>query len=1304
MKKQFLSFKKTILSLSLFVFIPCFSQQVIGSFPSMDGGFESQANGNLAVNGLTSGNQSSNWTVAGGTSGSTYQVTNSSSSARTNNMFLTLGNTTSATRRWQSPTNPNGTTASGIQNGTSYVVQYFYRTGSTNITNLQAYLALDGGAGNIVGVAAPLTATNGLWTKATVIITTSNSSASPRYGVGGFRVSNYLTSINVDIDDFVVYPGSTVDITAPDAPTTFSATPASNQNTISWSAPGNGVDGGGYLVVRYTSDPTGQPEPNANGIYAVGNSIGLGTVKYIGTNTSFIDTGLSLSTSYYYRIYTVDKAFNYSTALTGNVTTLGPSYATEPTAQVSGLNFTNVTSSGMTINWTNDITNGGTNHLVVIGTSLSGDPVDGLTYISSTDYTSISSSSVAGGKVVYNGTENTVNVTGLTYNTNYYVRIYDFNGSSGTENYLIVNPSSGSQITDKRTLTSVNSGVWSTDSTWSPAAVPTLNDNVVINSGHTVTFTGINANSCYNLSIDSGGQLYNTTNSPTYTIGYIGIYGTSVVVNGALGDALTEYLTGIQFNQNCTLSGAGTVRVNRIRPFSTALTNATFIFDTDATLTNSSGVAMMCENTSSNPVGYKINLGKTVTSLGSFTGGSSATTNSTQGFTLTVDGTLNLNSKMYLNAASGKQAILTVNGTLNVKTLNGSNFATGGGSIPIITTNGSGLINVTGTSASADFSNTSTTATITGTGAFTLASGATILVGSSDGLNATSGPIRCATRNFSTEANYTFNGAIAQITGSDTPSSVNRLTINNSSGVTLSSPVAITDRLILTSGQLNTIDELTLKSTALKTALVAEVLNPSATSVNGKVNVERYIPAKRGWRLLTAPLKGLTNTLLSNNWQGVNGEGLLLFSPLTYQSQNMIGYVTGGSSPNIWKYNNSWQSIPDLTAENLFNSSENKPYLVFVTGSYGSSTIANTSLPEATTLRPKGNLIIGDVSYNLNANQFNLIANPYASPLNTASLKISNPDFTFWLLDPTLGNYGGYYTFNGTDWTPITPNETAGQPDNNNIQSGQAFFVKSSTATTFTISESHKVLGSSNTWFERNTTNTAVDKIRALLYKQIDSQWQLADGILAVNSVTGNNDVDSIDTNKMTNFNENIAFRNGTSNLAIEYRDLPALGTIQPIRLTGTSVQPYQLRLKTENYSNSNLQPYVEDNITGALTAIPTDGSEVVINFTGLVSTASNPDTRFRVVYSTNLSLNDSNTLTIDVFPNPVEKDYFTVILPDNAVSASYKLNNIVGQQVQEGILDSIQSSVPVSSLQVGVYLLQIEQSGKTFTTKLIVN
>lgn len=483
-----------------------------------------------------------------------------------------------------------------------------------------------------------------------------------------------------------------------------------------------------------------------------------------------------------------------------------------------------------------------------------------------------------------------------------------------------------------------------------------------------------------------------------------------------------------------------------------------------------------------------------------------------------------------------------------------------------------------------------------------------------------------------------------------------------------------------------------LQSDATGTAAIGQVTGTLANATN--VTVERYIPAKRAWRFLTAPLQGTSSNALVANWQGVAEEGALLFAPATYQSQTMTGYAVGGIAPNIFKYNTGWQAIPDLTSEIMFGATANdtQAYQIFVTGASNSTNIATGAA--ATTLRPKGTLITGTVNHNLTANAYKLLPNPYASPIDTEAMVANNAGAKVWLLDPSIG-FGGYVTYDGLNWSaPTTGNDKY-------IQSGQGFFVKS-TATSFAVQESFKVNGNSNTWFERASNTENATKIRVLLYKQNATDWQLADAILAVNSMNANTAVDAADASKISNYNESLMFRNGTSNLAIEYRGVPQVNEIQPLRLTGTSATGYQLRIYVESFIENSLVPLLEDTLLGTFTTIPTDGSTVTVPFTGVASNTTNPDDRFRMVYQTALSNDSFENGKIVVYPNPVSQGRFFINLPQGE-GAIVELYNVLGQKVQQGELAAATNSVDVSGLQSGVYIVTVVQSGKKFTTKIMV-
>lgn len=101
----------------------------------------------------------------------------------------------------------------------------------------------------------------------------------------------------------------------------------------------------------------------------------------------------------------------------------------EPTTAANAVNFTGITTTGFTVNWTNG---NGTNRIVVVksntiinGTAL----VDRTTYTANANFSGGGSVVDGTGKVVYDGTGNSVTVTGLLPNATYYVAVFEYNTS-----------------------------------------------------------------------------------------------------------------------------------------------------------------------------------------------------------------------------------------------------------------------------------------------------------------------------------------------------------------------------------------------------------------------------------------------------------------------------------------------------------------------------------------------------------------------------------------------------------------------------------------------------------------------------------------------------------------------------------------------------------------------------------------------------------------------------------------------------------------------------------------------------------
>ena len=159
------------------------------------------------------------------------------------------------------------------------------------------------------------------------------------------------------------------------------------------------------------------------------NATGVSATTMVYSPPSFVGPGIV-----YYRCKitcTGSTLFSFS-----NVVTINPAAA--PVGQATGLNFTNISYTGFTANWTNS---DGNRRVVYISTSPIVDPVDGP----GAAYTPAAAYAGTGQQIVFDGTGATVTVSGLLPNTQYFVKViqylrcgsaapfdYYFNATTGT--------------------------------------------------------------------------------------------------------------------------------------------------------------------------------------------------------------------------------------------------------------------------------------------------------------------------------------------------------------------------------------------------------------------------------------------------------------------------------------------------------------------------------------------------------------------------------------------------------------------------------------------------------------------------------------------------------------------------------------------------------------------------------------------------------------------------------------------------------------------------------------------------------
>jgi hypothetical protein len=337
--------------------------------------------------------------------------------------------------------------------------------------------------------------------------------------------------------------------------------------------------------------------------------------------------------------------------------------------------------------------------------------------------------------------------------------------------------------------------------------LPGTTNNVWIRGGFMVNVDG-NNKPCKKLFIVENSSL--VTNFGTYvgTATYVTPSGDSLYVEtgSSFGGSDTTALGAKPAGPTLKICGGGSIKMCRIIPNTT---NSTVTFAANTYLTYQSdytsvGAGLYCLSSSKTITTVNILSGVTVTTnkysaiyLASGSGTDVAVVT-----TFNIDGTLTIgDSAHFVLRSSSGSPIVNINsgGMLNVGR-NVSLTSTTGTNPAIVTVAGTFNACVGNSGGTADF--TAPTLTVTGTGMFTLGAGATMNIGAADGLNSSTGPIQTTTRTFSTAANYLYVGTDPQTTGSDLPSHIGKITINNSAGVTLTNNVTIDSTLTLSQGKL----------------------------------------------------------------------------------------------------------------------------------------------------------------------------------------------------------------------------------------------------------------------------------------------------------------------------------------------------------------------------------------------------------------------------------------------------------------------------------------------------------------------
>jgi hypothetical protein len=588
---------------------------------------------------------------------------------------------------------------------------------------------------------------------------------------------------------------------------------------------------------------------------------------------------------------------------------------------------------------------------------------------------------------------------------------------------------------------------------------------------------------------------------------------------------------------------------------------------------------------------------------------------------------------------------------------------------------------------------------LTGPGSCTIAAGATLKICNPAGITrsgATGAVQLSGLRNFSPDANYVYNGTVAQLTGDGLPSRVQELAVTNPTGLTLSQPLSVSQRVLLQTGNLHLNGyELTLLSTTAGTALISN-LGGRVLGNTGQLlrSIDPALNPGLGYRHYGSPVTGMTVSQLASPGG---------FTPIVNPAYNALPHLNLAAAqfPNVFDYQESrlsatfpgfdtgWHSPAALTDQLL----PSKGYSLF--------------LPATTLLRFIGTFNTGPQSSGpltrssaaLSETGWQLLGNPYPSPIDWSTVAPAQRP----------GLDGAMYVYESTgQYTGSFRSYVNGFGSSSLIDAGAGYFVRVSSATVpgrVDLTDANRVteFGLEPSFARR----TAADQRPQLQLKLHGTLGADETTIYFEQGATIGVDA-AFDAIKLANPSGwNLSSQAGSTSMAIN--GLPALSS------TNTVVVPLLLQVPAAGnliLEATNLAHF------GAYSVYLNDaaqGTQLLLaagtryQFTLALATAAS--TRFSLLFrptSITASQPALASSQISIYPNPAQS-HFTVQLPPVAgqKTAQLTLSNSLGQTISQRTLSlspaGLSTEYATQALAPGVYVLNVRIGNSSTFQRVVV-
>ncbi|GAA4747200.1 nidogen-like domain-containing protein [Flavisolibacter ginsenosidimutans] len=469
---------------------------------------------------------------------------------------------------------------------------------------------------------------------------------------------------------------------------------------------------------------------------------------------------------------------------------------------------------------------------------------------------------------------------------------------------------------------------------------------------------------------------------------------------------------------------------------------------------------------------------------------------------------------------------------------------------------------------------------------------------------------------------------------------------------------------------------------------------------------------------------------LSANPNPAPGYGTHITGGPTYGSTANGFDQNPGAASSIKRYSsilNNWEALQNTNA--TFVGAD--AYMTFVRGDRGIPIGTNDVPPTVTTLRAKGPLRIGDQTFNVAATGFTAIPNPYASPINFATITRNGVQNNFYLWDPKMGGINGVGAYvllsdNGAGGYDIVPAPVS--PESQYIQSGQGFLVRPATngvSGSITIKESDKSATPAMDVFRANgpTASIPVTPLFAdpssgqglrvqLQTTNADGGVNILDEVFASYRNTYAEKIDGLDAVKMENVEENVAIIREGQTFMVERKPLPKENDVISLKLWNTKAQTYVFEINPVHLAGTGLFAFVEDKYLKTVTPVSLEVKSKV-SFSITNDPASARSDRFQIILTHRLpdvltKVSDKSNIT--AYPNPVHGHTIQLAFVNKEQGLySVEIINGSGQVVLRKNLQhsggTVAQTLELSSkLSAGAYQLRVSGKGGSTTVPLLIN